>query len=130
MKTAVGPAPASRDEINRRLADYRRVGFERRLPAVIVYLPEQHPCPWGDCDALIAGIDFQLDRLADAAQRENWLSAWWRGSGLVGRCPRCKRFVLFGYQSKRALDDPAAFADALLPETWDEIAILAPKLQG
>jgi hypothetical protein len=127
MNSAVAPVPVAGDEIKRRLEEYRRLGFEKRLPAVIVYPPEQHGCPWGDCDAVIAGIDFQLDRLGDTSQREKWLAAWWKGRGLVGRCPGCKRSVLFGYQSKRAVADPAVFADSLLTDEWEQTAVLAPK---
>jgi len=129
MKTATASVPVSRDEIRRRVAEYRRVGFERRLPAIMVYPPELQPCPWGDCDTTIAGIDFQLDRMGDAEHREKWLGAWWQGNGLVGRCPGCKRHVLFGYEIKRAVVDPNTNADALLPENWQETAILAPKTE-
>lgn len=127
MKSAVAPVPVAGDEIKRRLEDYRRLAFEKRLPPVIVYPPEQHGCPWGDCDTVISGIDFQLDRLGDAGEREKWLAAWWQGRGLVGRCPGCKRYVLFGYQTKRAVDEPAVFADAILPENWDNTAVVAPN---
>ena len=65
--------------------------------------------------------------MGDAEHREKWLDAWWQGSGLVGLCPGCKRHVLFGYEIKRALADPSTHAEALLPENWQETAILAPN---
>ena len=132
MKTA---APAKlpivpREEVERRIAEYRRLGFQRRSAAVIVYPPPQQLCPWPGCGTTIAGIDFQLDQMGNAAQREMWMTAWWQGSGLVGRCPGCRRYVLFGYEEKRTVDNPAAFADTLLLDDWVDTAHIAPRPQG
>lgn len=116
------------EEVARRIAEWRRVSFERRAPAIIVYLPDHHACPWPGCDRSIAAIDFQLDRLGEPARLEGWLTAWWQGAGLVGRCPGCRQFVQFGYSEKRAIAEPANCFEALLPDDWYLKAHVAPRV--
>ncbi len=121
----VGP-----EEIERRIAEYRRLAFEHRSPAVMVYPAEQHPCPWPGCEVRIAGIDFHLEQMGNLNQRQRWHACWWQGPGLVGKCPECGRYVLFGYGVKKAVTDVNAFPDALLPEDWSEKAHIAPRPQN
>ena len=118
--SALAPTPPSVSpaEIARRVAEYRRLSLERQAPAQVVYHPEHHPCPWAGCDFRIAGIHFCLEAQGDAAQQAQWRTAWWSGPGLVARCPRCQRSVLFGLEGKRAVADPAPWATSLLPEAW------------
>src|ERR1700682_281773 len=85
-------------EVERRIEEYRRLGWEHRAPAHVVYHPNDQPCPWPDCVSRIAGINFQLDKMGDQSVHDRLLSAWWQGPGLVGQCPECGRFVLFGLQ--------------------------------
>ncbi len=119
----------SPEEVEQRVRAYRRLGFEHRSPAVIVYAVTQHPCPWGDCGTMIAAIDFQLNEMGDGSQRDTWLKAWWLGTGLVARCPGCHRYVLFGYEDKHTVDDLAGFADVVLPDDWAKTARIAPRPQ-
>jgi hypothetical protein len=120
--TKAGPAVVPPEEVKRRLAEYRRVGFQRQAPAHVVYHEEQHGCPWAGCDLRIVGINFRLDALGDAAHQAEWLAAWWNGPGLVGRCPGCGRPVLFALDGKRAVIDPAPWGTAVLPDDWHTIA--------
>jgi hypothetical protein len=130
MKSAASTIEAvPREEVERRRAEYRRLAYERRSPAVIVYPPLHQPCPWPDCCTKIAGIDFQLNQMGDAARREAWLAAWWQGTGLVARCPGCGKHVLFGYEEKHTVEEASIGANALLPDDWFEKAHIAPRLQ-
>jgi hypothetical protein len=129
MKSAVAsPLPAiSREEVERRIAEYRRLGFEYRSAAVIVYPPSQQLCPWPACGAAISAIDFRLDRMGNATQFEKWLAAWWREQGLVARCPGCGRYVLFGHEGKQPVENSADRPDAILPDDWVVKAQIAPR---
>src|SRR5689334_22033002 len=109
-------------EVARRVAEYRRLGFQRQAPAHVVYHEEHLDCPWAGCDFRIAGINFRLELQGDAAAQTRWLAAWWNGPGLVARCPGCGRHVLFGLDGKRAVSDPAPWGDATLPDDWHQKA--------
>ena len=51
MSMPTGTAPAvPREESERRLAEYRRIGFQRQAPAHVVYHEEHLDCPWAGCD--------------------------------------------------------------------------------
>jgi hypothetical protein len=113
-----GPAVVPPEEVARRVAEYRRTGFQRRAPAHVVYHEEHLDCPWAGCDFRIAGVNFRLEVLGDAPARDRWLAAWWTGPGLAARCPGCGRYVLFSLDGKRAVSDPTSWATALLPDDW------------
>jgi hypothetical protein len=115
------------EEIQNRMDEYRRLGSEWRSEAQVVYQEPDHPCPWPGCDARIAGINFQLKKMADSELSERLLTAWWQGPGLVGSCPRCKHYVLYGLQKKRSVPDPQRMASALLPDDWHARAHLVVK---
>jgi len=104
-------------EVARRVAEYRRMGFERKAMPHIIYHPPWDLCPWSGCGFKIAAIDFQLET-GDPASYTSQLTAWWLGAGLVGRCPGCKQFVLFGFHDKRCVTDPKAGDLVLLPDDW------------
>ncbi len=101
------------------------MGLERQAPAHVVYQPEHHECPWAGCHFRIAGINFRLDLLGDGARQAQWLSAWWVGPGLLARCPGCQRYVLFGLNEKRPVNDPAATGLPVLPDDWHQTAFIA-----
>jgi hypothetical protein len=115
------------EEIERRIEEYRRLGWERRGPAHVVYHNEDLPCPWPDCEARIAGIDFQLDKMGSHTTYERLLSAWWQGPGLVGHCPKCGRPVLFGLQRKEKSSDTPSRGNAVLPDNWHQKAHIIMK---
>lgn len=114
------------EEVERRIAEYRRVGYEYRSPVHIVYHPPRHPCPWPGCDYRVAGIAFELEKMGDPAHRERWMRTWWQGPGLVGPCPKCGRLVLFGYFDKRAVTDMSGLEEAMLPRDWFRTAHVVP----
>jgi hypothetical protein len=116
------PATVPAEEMERRVAEYRRLGHERHAPAHVVYHDEQLDCPWAGCSYRIAGINFQLDRQGDASEAAQWLAAWWMGPGLVARCPGCGRHVLFGLDGKRAVDAPNIWGSAVLGDDWHQKA--------
>jgi len=47
------------------------------------------------------------------------------GFGLVGKCPSCRRYVLFGVDTKQAVDDPNATGCPVLPDDWHQSAFVA-----
>lgn len=115
------------EEVARRIAEWRRVAYEHRAPADVVYHPSHHPCPWPGCDVRIAGIQFDLEKLFEPARYEDAVKSWWRGLGLVARCPGCTRHVLFGLQEKRAVTDAALVDAFLLPDNWHQTAYVVQR---
>ncbi len=112
------------EEVERRIAEYRRLGFQRRAEPQVVYQPPHQQCPWPGCGSRIRGIKFQLESLNDPVRFSQWLAAWWQGPGLVGRCPGCGHYVLFEITGKKAVQDPTAMGSALLPDDWHQWAYL------
>ncbi len=112
------------EEVERRVQEYRRLGYQRRLPVQVVYPDSEWKCPWSNCNYRIAGIHFQLEKMGDANAQERLLAAWWQGPGLVGKCPCCNRYVLYGLREKRTIADPTSMAEALMPEKWQQVAHL------
>jgi hypothetical protein len=112
----------SDEEVRRRIDEYRRLGFERKLPAQVVYQEPHIGCPWPGCDMRIDGIQFHLEKWP--AHENRLLEAWWRGPGLVGCCPKCNRHVLFALTSKSAVAELSIASAAMLPDDWKEMAHL------
>jgi hypothetical protein len=127
MNRTTNEATVTPEEVERRIAEYRQISFERQLPAQVVYHPPEHPCPWPGCNLRIAGVHFQLENVEDEALRKRWLTAWWKGPGLVGRCPGCGRYVLFGLTSKQAVSDLHSLEAALLPDDWQQRAYIVVR---
>lgn len=91
----------------------------------VVYLAASILCPWPGCGYRIELIDFQLEKTGDAAFYARVLLDWGRpGFGLVGRCPGCGQYVLFGLSAKQPVADPAATALPVLPDDWHQNAYL------
>jgi hypothetical protein len=116
--TTKSPQTVSPDEAERRVAEYRRLGYQRHAPAHVVYQGEHVACPWAGCNDRIEGISFRLEVQGDAAAQARWLQAWWTGPGLVARCPSCGHYVLFGLENKRAVENPLAWGTGVLPDDW------------
>lgn len=111
-------ASVSQAEQERRIAEYRRLGFERKAAAQVVYHESAIVCPWPGCGQQIEGIHFKLDEWVESAKRLELFEAWWKGPGLVGRCPKCRNFVQFSITGKTKVEDPAGLASRLLPDDW------------
>jgi len=122
-----GASAVPAEEVQRRLAEYRRLGWQRRAPAQVVYAEDCLDCPWAGCSLRIAGVQFRLEMLGDASHQADWMAAWWNGPGLVARCPQCGRHVLFTLEGKRAVSDPTALGHAVLPDDWHERAHLVTR---
>lgn len=105
-------------EVDRRLREYRERGLQQRAMPHIIYRPPYVACPWPNCDYEIAGIDFQLELMGDQTCYQRLMDAWWKGVGLVGRCPGCGDYVLFTMQKKQRVEDPADYGEAVLPDDW------------
>jgi hypothetical protein len=115
------------EEVERRVEEYRQLGYLRRLPAQVVYPESQWKCPWAGCSFAIAAIHFQIEKMAGTDTQDRLLDAWWKGQGLVGKCPSCNRYVLYGLREKRAIEDSTSVSEALMPEQWQEIAHLVTR---
>jgi hypothetical protein len=125
IQTSQPETPAvSAEEIARRNADYRSEGLAHKAVPHIIYQDAHRLCPWPGCGYEIGGIDFQLEKLNDPAAYARLMAAWWQGAGLVGRCPKCREYVLFAMGDKRRVQDPAAFAAAMLPDDWHQTAYI------
>src|SRR5438132_1691619 len=105
MSATSNLAPVGPSEVARRLDEYRKLGFERRAPAQVVYKPPFVICPWSGCGLAIDGIRFQLELWLGQVQQDRLLDAWWNGPGLVGQCPKCGRYVLYGIDLKAMVAD-------------------------
>jgi hypothetical protein len=116
------------EEVARRVAEYRRLGFEHRAMPHVVYHGPWVLCPWPGCGFRLAGIDFQLES-GDTASYTAGLAAWWQGPGLVGRCPGCQKYVLFSMSGKQCVEDPAAAGLVVLPDDWFERAYVSFDVQ-
>ena len=80
--------------------------------------------PGPDAGLRIAGIDFQLEKMNDPPRYKQFLAAWWQGPGIVGRCPGCGNYVLFGMSDKQPVDDPAAAGLMVMPDDWYQNAYI------
>jgi hypothetical protein len=109
--------------VERRVAEYRRQGFEHQAMPHIIYHGSHALCPWPGCGYRIAGIDFQLEQ-QDQAFYNRALAAWWQGAGLVGKCPGCGQYVLFGMNDKQGVQDPTAAGHVVLPDDWPQRAYI------
>jgi hypothetical protein len=121
--TGTKPEAVPPEEVARRIAEYRRQGFERKTMPHIIYHGTHIACPWPCCGYQIAGIDFQLENY-DTAFHNQALAAWWQGPGLVGRCPGCGQLVLFDFNGKQTVADPNVGAFLMLPDDWYQKAYI------
>jgi hypothetical protein len=71
-------------------------------------------------------IDFQLELHGDLeGVYKPLVQAWWGGTGLVGRCPVCHRWVHFTTMEMHALTEEQAGPLPHLPDNWHTIAQFA-----
>ena len=126
MKITATTAPLPPEEIEKRIEEYRRISFERRLSPQVVYQPPFQVCPTPGCNQRIDGIHFQMEKWVQGADLDRFLKAWWCESGLVGRCPGCGNYILFGLTSKIMVSNPNR-EDVVLPDNWAEKAHLVSK---
>lgn len=106
----------SAKEVQARIAEYRRLGWQRRAPAQVVYQDPHVVCPWSNCGYRIAGIHFRLEKWIEPTVLDQYLDQWWNGPGLIGKCPGCGRPVLFGVEGKQTVEGSVAYSANLLPD--------------
>ncbi len=83
-------------------------------------------CPHPGCDQRMEWIDFKLELHGDPeGVYKPLVSAWWKGTGFVGRCPRCHHWVRFTTLGMHAVDDPEASQSPQLPSDWPSVAQIA-----
>lgn len=111
---------ANQEDTAQTLAEYRCEGFFRQAMPHVVYHAPHDMCPWPGCGCRIAGIDFQLDKMTDLPLRQKLHASWWQGPGLVGRCPGCRNYVLFGLSDKQMIPDVATAV--VMPDDWFQSA--------
>jgi len=87
----------------------------------VVY--SEKTCPHAGCEQRMQAIDFRLEALGRSVH-DHLVRAWWEDTGFVGRCPRCKGWVHFTIQSKRAVSAEDAARLPHLPDDWHEVAII------
>lgn len=117
------------EEVKRRIAEYRRICWERRLPAQVVYHDPYRVCPWPNCGLGILGIHFALKEMADPVLLDHWLATWWQGPGLIARCPQCRQYVLFDVEYKKSIPDPSQINAPILPDDWHQRSHLVIRPQ-
>ena len=115
----------SPEEVTRRIAEYRQLGFQRSIPAQVVYQDPFIVCPWLGCGLRINAIQFHLEKWPELEKQ--LLKAWSQGPGLIGRCPNCDRYVLFDLTAKSTVSEPTVLEFAMLPADWKEKAYIVTK---
>src|SRR5262245_21002466 len=83
-------------------------------------------CPWPGCGFRIALVDFRLEMGGNPGLSARAVSSWGRDPdfGLVGRCPGCGQYVLFGAGIKRPIEDPSGTGLPLLSDDWHLLALI------
>jgi hypothetical protein len=117
------------EEVARRIAEMRRIGYEHHAYAQVVYHRPSWECPWEGCGCCIKGIRFEFEKLGGPEQVEQWMKAFWLGPGVPARCPRCKRYVLFDVEGKEAVTDVSTMPSLPLPDNWYEVAYLGSNFR-
>lgn len=117
-------SPVAAEEVERRIAEYRRQGFERKAMPHGVYQDPFIVCPWPGCGFRIAAVDFQIEHAPDPGLYAKVIAAWWQGPGVAARCPGCGNYVLFSMTTKEAIEDPATSGHTILPDGWHHQAYL------
>jgi hypothetical protein len=86
----------------------------------IVYVVPQIVCPWVGCGFRIELLDLKLETSPNIELYASVMASWGHDPnfGVVGRCPGCRKFVLFGLSTKIPVPDLAAVNLPLLPDDW------------
>jgi hypothetical protein len=86
----------------------------------VVYLGTNVFCPWPGCNYQIEIVDFRLETLGNPALYGRVMTEWGRlpGFGLIGRCPGCNQYVLFGVSDKAIVNDVSTTILPVLADDW------------
>ena len=103
---------------------YREGGLRAMASPHVHY--DDPNCPHPGCDQRLEWIDFKLELHGDPEGMDKPLvRAWWDGTGFVGRCPGCRKWVRFTTSKMEAVDESRASALPRLPTDWRSVAQLA-----
>ena len=122
--TETSALPVPTEEVERRLAEYRRLGIEHQAMPHGVYQDPFLLCPWPGCGFRISAVDFQIEKTGDPALYRNVLSGWWQGPGIAGRCPGCGNYVLYSMTEKKRVTEPIGPGFTVLPDDWHQTAYI------
>lgn len=114
-------SPTEVEELDR---IYREGGLRRMASPHVHYLDPV--CPHPDCEHQMEWIDFRLELHGDPeGVYKPLVRAWWSGTGIAGRCPKCHRWIRFITLRMEPLDDTAAGKLPQLPDDWHTVAQFA-----
>jgi hypothetical protein len=117
-------ATLSPEEI-RELDGFYREGGLRAMASPRVHYGDLS-CPHPGCDQKMEWIDFKVELHGDPeGVYKPLVQAWWSGTGFVGRCPRCQRWVRFTTLKMEAIDEEQASGLPQLPADWHMVAQFA-----
>ncbi len=114
-------SPAEREELDR---FYREGGLRQMASPHVHY--ENGACPQPGCGHRMEWIDFQLELHGDPEGiYKPLVRAWWEGTGFVGRCPACGRWIHFTTLGMEAVDDDRVAQLPQWPDNWHNVAQFA-----
>jgi hypothetical protein len=121
MLKASPPNDVERDELDR----FYREGGRRAMASPQVHYDDPK-CPHPSCSLTLEWVDFKLELHGDPEKIDKPLvTAWWSGTGFVGRCPECGHWIHFTTRRMEAVDDSGAKRLPQLPEDWVTVAQIA-----
>jgi hypothetical protein len=128
MSSATEPRDRSaKEEIVRLTETYRQGSFLNKAPPITMYHDNQIYCPWPGCGLVIRVLAFNgWEASWDEATRERLLAAFWKGEGLMAKCPNCGQHVLFALTGKKQVLKPEQHAQAVLPADWLAVGKVGP----
>lgn len=116
---------APSDSILEELDRFYREGGLRAMASPHVHYDDPQ-CPHPGCDQRMEWIDFKLELLGDPENvYKPLVRSWWEGTGFLGPCPQCHRWIRFTTRAMEAIDDPDVLRFPRLPEDWHTIAQFA-----
>ena len=114
----------SQSEIERLDRFYREGGLRTMATLHVHY--DDPVCPHRGCGQRLEWIDFKLEWHGDPERiDEPLVRAWWDGTGFVGRCPACQKWIHFTTLMMIAEDEERALTIPRLPENWASVAQIA-----
>jgi hypothetical protein len=121
MSRNVALSPAEIADLDR---IYREGGLRQMASPHVHY--HDAVCPHPDCGHRMEWIDFQLDLHGDKEGVYTPLvTAWWDGTGFVGRCPNCGNWIHFTTLRMAQASDEDAERLPKLPDNWHTVAQFA-----
>lgn len=101
---------------------FYRAGGLRRMAPPHVHYPDLM-CPHPGCGHKMKWIDFQLEYHGDPQRiYKPLVTAWWDGTGFVGRCPRCPGWLHFTTLRTEPASDQQVHNLPRLPDNWHGVA--------